>query len=161
MSQLDGPCLTFAYLLLPTALFVVIAGFHPSPIRTGPDGEKEFDPGSPLPTVYYAGLRPLNNSRVRGEATLTSTDRGLHVSLTAEGLASGIHPQHVHAGPGCDRVGSPILDLEPYPKAGPNGLIMYERSGLSEPDRLADRTVVLHGPRETPIACGPISTKTD
>lgn len=47
----------------------------------------------------HANLRPLNNSPVRGEATVLVTGRSLDVSVDARRLLRGMpHAQHIHFG---------------------------------------------------------------
>jgi hypothetical protein len=61
----------------------------------------------------YVTLDELNNSGMSGEAELTETEDGTHVSLMVEG-ATGGHPVHIHFGT-CDNLGeiaAPLTDID-------------------------------------------------
>jgi len=65
---------------------VAITGAPASANHTGPD-----------PQTYTAALRPLNNSGVRGTATLTLDRNRLTVTIEAQGVEPDqVHPQHIH-----------------------------------------------------------------
>jgi hypothetical protein len=61
----------------------------------------------------YVTLDELNDSGMSGEAELTETEGGTHVSLMVEG-ATGGHPVHIHFGT-CDNLGeiaAPLTDID-------------------------------------------------
>lgn len=135
---------------------IAVLGFELSTTMVSEDPEADAV-SSQQTTEYQAKLTPLGDSGVTGTASFTDSEAGFHVQLTAKGLESGQHPQHIHQGSSCDDFQGVLVGLEPFPEATQGGTINYQSNEIEQPENLGDRTVVVHATDGTPVACGAIN----
>lgn len=122
--------------------------------------------------VYKGALGALGDSGVEGTVQVKRMGEQLSVQLSARELASGTHPQHVHAGASCDEFGAvavPLdsdlgsLSVEDYPSTeGESATLTYNGKGSNAEYAdldLADMTVVVHASDGTPVACAALDRK--
>lgn len=134
--------------------------------------EEEGLPGDPEGDNrrFAAELRPLNDSAVKGEATLALDGEALIVRIDARGLERNrVHEQAIHGrrgragdascpqGGGSGRLtaqeaerryGPSILEIEPYPTVRETGEVHYDLVLTVDPDELSplsERVLVLSG----------------
>jgi hypothetical protein len=89
---------------------------HTHHSATGAYTEEAQAAATPEARSITIPLNELNDSGVSGQATLTETDNGTHVSLLVQG-ASGDHPVHIHFGT-CDNLGEIAVALTDIDEKG-------------------------------------------
>lgn len=124
--------------------------------------------------VYRGSLEPLDDSGVEGKVVVQRKGEQLSVRVSARGLASGNHGQHIHEGASCEEFGGIAVPLDKslgtvedgfggeFPGTeGESNVLTYDQKGsnpsFAELD-LANSTVVVHaGVPGAPAACAELA----
>lgn len=121
--------------------------------------------------VYRGSLEPIDGSGAQGEVVVQRMDEQLSVRVNASGLASGTHPQHIHANASCSDFGGVEVPLDSnlgssggsFPSTeGESGSLTYNQKGTSADFAdlaLADKTVVIHDTEGTPVGCATLEKR--